>query len=464
MIPYSDEFSTLLERTIRPRAQAIVRLKLNGEYSDIITGKQILSVECEDEVDPLSRMLPVESVVVRVLDFTDTFNPMLPENFEKYYNSSFEMSVSFGLYDDTDAVQPGPWLIYYVNEIPEYENRVVTFKGKRLLKTLTTKFTDFPHVTLNAKILAERILGQAGVSSENYALMTSLPSYYINVVSMLPIDTCENALLTLANMTCAQLRTKYTGVISLQDEWWNNWTTQLVMKKDMLEEPSMSVIPLLRNVRVDLRYRWVSDETNDVETIGTLQGYFPANTVIKEFIEFSRNPRSDVIDKTITGGTISSFSTSRLGATVEFVANSSDKEVTIDIQSLSYGIREGCRQIEVNLNGTEDEEIDNPLQAGQNADRLAAYHGQYLGENRCTYRIVYRGDPRIEVMDIIRVELPYYGVTECLVLSTKFNLSTSFNGELIVKRLDSFRGEIVSAVANCAIAGIAVAGITTIRT
>ena len=288
----------------------------------------------------------------------------------------------------------------------------------------------------------------------------------VDLGAMLPIASCTNTLLTIANQCGYQLRTNSSGQVQMSYELYSNLTPTLITSRDILETPSVETIPLVRDIIIDISN--VKNKTlvsSEMEEIGSLVGLYATGVTHHEFVEFTSCPYlpngawPPDISYGIVNGTITHAEIYRLGAYVDFTVTSSEKEVEITFKSRTVSQYNMCRVFHVNNDG-EDEQISNPLENGSwHISSLAQMHGEYLNDNRRTYTISYRGDPQIEVMDIIRVQLPYYGVIECLVLRTELTLSTSYTGILLVKPIEKLKGKIASAIAGQAVAGQAIAGV-----
>lgn len=456
MIPYPDQLAELSGRTIRTPAWAAVRFKINGEYNTI-NRKQIISIELNTEVDPLGRTLPTEEATVKIVDFNKTFSPLLPENFATYYSKPFEMSICLGFKDDEGKGVIGPWLNYVVVSMPNYDDNIATFTGSRLLKTLSMAYTHVP-IIASLGVVVDSIFAQAGVDGDHYTTVAAaIQKYDTAGINSLPDCTCEDALCTLMSSIGESPRTNYSGVVECSPSI--TLTSLLVTEKDMLSPVQISILPLVRNVYVSASTHWSSDSSG-ASQIGQLEGYYSTGQSYTEFIPFSGRLKNENPSVSITNGTLVSSTVYRFGVECTFTVTSETEPVVITVTGTTYGVKNVKYLVPINADGSDDEEISNPWMSMTPARKAASKHGEYLTKNRATYTIDYRGDLRIEPLDVIRVELPYYGAHECLVLSAKLTLDTSYHGELIVKRMDgSYSGFITTAIAGLAVAGQAIAGV-----
>lgn len=472
MNSYPAEFSRLMSLGVRPAGIASVWLRFAPQASTNINiemkPEQILSVTCVDEVDPLSRTLPTESVTVEIIDFDGTLDPDNPRASKLYYGRYYMIDIRLGLESDTspDTTIMGPELHYFSTRVPTYLNGILKFTGTRLFGVMLDSYTNMPVQVSDMLELTKSVFSQVGIASSEYSIPSGLTSRGVDLGAMLPIASCTNTLLTIANQCGYQLRTNSSGQVQMSYELYSNLTPTLITSRDILETPSVETIPLVRDIIIDISN--VKNKTlvsSEMEEIGSLVGLYATGVTHHEFVEFTSCPYlpngawPPDISYGIVNGTITHAEIYRLGAYVDFTVTSSEKEVEITFKSRTVSQYNMCRVFHVNNNG-EDEQISNPLENGSwHISSLAQMHGEYLNDNRRTYTISYRGDPQIEVMDIIRVQLPYYGVIECLVLRTELTLSTSYTGILLVKPIEKLKGKIASAIAGQAVAGQAIAGV-----
>ena len=120
------------------------------------------------------------------------------------------------------------------------------------------------------------------------------------------------------------------------------------------------------------------------------------------------------------------------------------------------------------MNGTEIEEIENPLlnwyNCGNNLNiqlaqsspfgrSVPSIRKTYLEKTRDMYEFSYRGDPSIEHLDVITVELPDCGFVPCIVVESVFKFENGFSGRLKVRKINNPQD---SQISHCAVSDLAI--------
>lgn len=176
----------------------------------------------------------------------------------------------------------------------------------------------------------------------------------------------------------------------------------------------------LRNVTV-AEYSYTSSDSSTVKL------YEATTDETSIHVEFQM--ASD-IQITVTGGSVVSSSVYAQAADIELTAGT--KTVLIEGVTLNEG--SVIRTYTFGLSGEDDAEENKLITNKTMADAHAAHVGAYLAL-RNTYDADYRGNPELEVGDLISVQTPYDNVVYGIVLIDETSFNGALSGKIKVKGL-----------------------------
>lgn len=460
---YSAWFHSALARQLRPRGHCrIIITHGNSQY--VVPERNIKSVSMKTTGDPLSRRLPTETLEFNLLDYDNLFNPDNPSGYAGWFNAVCSCSVEFGLEKDNGTVEYGQTYTYYIQKPPSWKKHLATFKGTKLLGMLTMPFRSFTGILVvgaanSLEGLYKKVLGDAGIS-HTYDGGSILAGFTINTSQSLPEMTVADALLQIAVASGGVVQSDeqqapYVGIQFYDFDVVRN--PSVIWQKDMLEFPVSETIPLIANEKIR-RYDYGNDSNNDRETVLDYSETFADTSEKTMYFVFSKPILPGSTQRTVTGATITAIGFSRTGVDISFVPDSTSAPVTIKIEAKPLSPSVSDSAVLVNQSGTEDESVDCRLINSATFERIVAFRGDYLTDTRKSYKINYRGDPSIDVYDVMRIELPFVGVVPCIVLETDFSFDGSFHGRLLVRVNDSAEYDNMSSICGIATAGDAVCG------
>lgn len=165
-----------------------------------------------------------------------------------------------------------------------------------------------------------------------------------------------------------------------------------------------------------------------VDNAATTTLYEGTTTDTRLHVEFSGLAQN--VQITVTGGTL--VSSSIYGRAADLVLSSGTKTVTITGITLT----EGSVVVSYPVNATgETDVVENALVTTETmANTLAAHIAAYL-QMRVTYDASYRGNPEMEVGDIIGLQTQYTDEIDALILTDEITFTGSLSGKLKVKGL-----------------------------
>ena len=464
MISYPNAFHAELDKQIRRRGYCQIVIYLSENETIQIDDYTIKSAEFVLRSDPMCRELPTEECVISLLDFEKIWHPDNPNGRYADAGSGSKVNIKFGIDTESGSVSWGPWMTFFLTANPEWRDNVATFTGTRQLGRLTNEFYKMgSNETLRsvAVCAAEDGLEKVGYSQSEmeYDISADLDDVQVIENTTLEGYTVANALMSVAFAGKKNIRTKFggtNGIIEIKDCIVENpqRTNILIPLRDMFLAPVSERIPLIRNEIVTY-YKEPKDEPETAlvlqysgnEITGSDPVFLPTEQpIIPTFFSITH--------ATNTSGFVVADGKYRNGIEMHDVEiRDPTLPITFDGTGKVMVRTPATMTVTINADGTEDEKIDNPLLTESTVHSVAAYRGNYLSNTRSKFQIDYRGNPAIEPFDLVRVELPYVGFAECIVLENRFRYSGGFSGSLVVRKLNTVTA---SQTISSAVSGVAV--------
>lgn len=466
MKTFSPAFRAEMDKRIRNKGVCSIAIPSPTQEKILYyTGTTILSVTTVDEVDPMSRSLPTETLTFRVFDYDGKLNPDNPNSYFAWFDVRREVYVTFGIKDDSGSEHTLDPEEYFITEQPSWQNYIATFKVVKLLGLLD-KTTFYGSNSRNLYALAQADMEDAGLEiNTEYGdgvIEPSLKNMTIWEWNQPEVTSHADTLLQIAAAGKCSIRSApYSPELGrrvyLKNEYLSHDTLAQngflgVYYKDMYSHPSSENTPLIRQEIAVLTGAYYDfTETDEPEILATYTDTFQTTDIQTVVLEHGPAMSKTVVatNANIRNNVNASYANCTV---VEFQPIDVQKTVTITVKGYAFGTFTHNYKYLIEASGEEDETFENPMVTPQTARDVALYRGEYL-RNRSTYTVDYRGDPSIEVLDIIYVQLPYLGARKCLVLRTELTYNGAYHGKLIVKRLDSLQNN------NPAISGIAISGV-----
>jgi len=416
----SDDYILHIGDIIRNESHVRIII-VDGEDTYTFEGDQILSVSQTDNVDPLSRKLPVETVKFEISDLDGLYNPYSPSGVWEMLDLDSEVTIETG-YTVNGVIE---WLepdIYLLDGKPTSENGVASFTASRRLAHLTETYYKgriefLPYITFDYE--ARRILTDAGLTSDEYELDEVLDSKVS--LAAPPIATHAECLQLIAHACGCTLYTKPDGKIAIKafaiPTVSNGFslTRQSIKRKN---ETTSKTPPLKAVSTKRYRYNYILTSETIAEFVITTSGDYHVE------YDLTYNPSISTDTGTLSNvemyGRAADFTLTTAGTAVVTI---SGNKVYINNETLTEN---------VSIIGETDAE-DNEMIAGDFAF-LRTLYADYLSR-RLTHTISYRGNPELQCGDCIYYETAFGGLALALVLSTHIDYSGGITGELILKNL-----------------------------
>ena len=407
----------------RPRLENVL-YGLQKEF----TNKDIISTRQSHDVDPLSRRLPQETIQFVILDYEHNYDPDNPSGIYQYVDKNSPVSIQFGYELPSGTVE---WLKpdkYVLNSKPKASKNQATFSGTGLIGSLSGTFYKSKLGSKNFYDMAEEVLLDADLTptesgTNPWAIDESLKEMF--TTAALPIDTHMNCLQLIANACRCYLFTDDDNIIHIEPFALDNVDsvkTDFMLDFTSIAENSQSLskIDQLKAVSV-AKYAYTVD--GDSRTL-----YEGTTTETQLHVEFSGLAQD--VQISVSGGTL--VSSSIYARAADLVLSSGTKTVVITGKSLSEN--SVVVSYPVNLDGEIDKE-ENPLITSDEMCLALATHTMRYLQMRNTYEASYRGNPELEVGDIIGLQTLYTDEMDALILVDEITFNGSLSGKVKVKGL-----------------------------
>lgn len=394
----------------------------------VFTNENIISTRQSHDVDPLSRRLPQETMQFVILDYEHNYDPDNPSGIYQYVDKNSPVSIQFGYELPNGKVE---WLKpdkYVLNSKPKASKNQATFSGTGLIGSLSGTFYKSKLGSKNFYDMAEEVLLDADLTPTErgttpWVIDESLKQMF--TTAALPIDTHMNCLQLIAHACRCRLFTDDDNIIHIKPFVLDNVDsvkTDFMLDFTSIAENSQSLskIDQLKAVSVAKYAYMVDGETNTL--------YEETTTETQLHVEFSGLAQD--VQISVSGGTL--VSSSIYARAADLVLSSGTKTVVITGKSLSEN--SVVVSYPVNPDGEIDKE-ENPLITNDEMCSALANHVIKYLQMRNTYDTSYRGNPELEVGDIIGLQTLYTSEMDALILVDEITFNGSLSGKMKVKGL-----------------------------
>lgn len=487
MIDVSIDFRRELLRQFRKPGHCKIKFVFYDGTVREIPQTDVKSISFHNIGDPLSRRLPTEDCTFSIFDYSNDFNPMLSgETYEKCKKGVY-VYIRIGIGDFgseywTNAVS------LFIRDVPKYADHIATFSATRTIGMLHRPFRGILDTARAlsdvlydgiSELFSEYENDRPIIRDENGVPIggstNPIPDVSRRIINC-PVSnnvvvqdtTLADVFLMAAFATGTSLRTKYgNGVIEVLEHYRNRGSDNvdeniaIIRSSDMLSDPKLEISPEIREVKVKYHYDTIGlPDTVEAFSIDGSSGFLPDPTSeAPMIIKFKQPIQRNSLVLNFENVDASSFSYRVYGSEIAiFRIVRQDATRPYRVTGQGYAIASEEREWIYSENkGTEFEEITNPFINERTTSYVARSRHDYLASTRELYEFEYRGDPTIEHLDIIQVELPFVGFVPCIVLESTFELSSGFSGKLKVRRLKGIIGQNrTCAVSDFAISDFAV--------
>lgn len=389
------------------------------------TNTDIVSTKQSHDVDPLSRRLPKEKMTFTIWDLEHRYDPDNPQGIYAYIDENAPVSIQFGYELPDGSIE---WLKpdrYVLNGKPSAANSQATFTGTGLVGSLSGKFYKSKLGRKNLYDMAEEVLLDADLTlteeeQHPWVIDESLKTMFTTAV--LPIDTHMNCLQLIAHAARCRLFTDDDNIIHIKPFNIGTQREDFILDFSTIAERGQSITKTDRLKAVTVaKYGYTA--STDTQTI------FEGTTAETHYhVEFSA-PAQD-INISVSGGSL--ISSQVYASAADLVLSSGTKTVTIIGKTLTES--SAVVSYPVAQEGETDPE-ENPLITNDDMATALANHVEMYLQMRNTYDADYRGNPEMEVGDIIGLQTAYTPEMDALILVDEITFNGSLSGKMKVKGL-----------------------------
>lgn len=433
----SAEYIASMASPFRGRSE--IKIVVDGVEFDTA---EIASVTQTDDVDPLSRKLPTETLEFSILDVEGRYNPASPSSEWENIDANAEVSISFG-YHVGGGVE---WLdedVYRLTGRPSYDNGIATFRAARTLYHMQEMMNDYDVGTPWDPTESHYLTYQqwASTIAEMFGENIVIDEYLRRTsAAFLPITYAKNALQLLAHACGCALYTESDGTIytkRLNFERIGAFRDYSIAISQRDVKRGTERIKKSDGINVSLAniysYSTVASEQQQI-----YKGSFETDGVIQQYyIEYAL---SADISITVNGGAPQSADIRANSATIRH----GGYEGTLEI--IAYGkpveTRIGVHESRSGEGAGTDTQDNSMVTDNYTAAELADQTAHYLNK-RTTFNISTRGNPEIRPMDIVLYTSSFGKKERCLVLKNTTHFNGTLSGEMVLKRLCEISGDAI---------------------
>lgn len=412
-------------------------MRIRWQYNGTIYGWQdadIVTATITQEVDPLARKLPTESLTFGVIDRDGEFDPSNPQGKWEQMDEGVQLLVEFG-FDKADGTTE--WLssdTYYLDGHPTYTRNIATFWASSILAKLK-KSTYYKSYMVDATLanLAGAVLLDAGLSSSSYEIDADLSG--IQCGAAFPLKSHAEILQMIAHAAgCAlysrgnKIRIKGIDIDNL------TYHPDPISLRDIAQGTHQADKTAPLQKVVVKRYAYTADaSSSEIAKVDvTLSGQ---QTVHIEYAAATG------ITASISGGTIVS-AVCYVNAADVTVTGSGAATITLTGKKIKSNTTEVEFAGDSDANHAVDIE-NNPLVTSSGSD-LGNRAVDYF-ENRVSDVLTYRGDPSIEALDGIYLTDDAGEIYPAVVVKHVLRFNGALTGQITARRVQSIpaRGQLI---------------------
>lgn len=428
-------YKTAMSGQARP--QGYIRIQVYGSSTYTFYKSNIVSAKKEHKSDVLSRTRPVENFTFAIKDPTGVFNPENRTGQWLALSSKTKVEVTWGL-----VINGSNYLIssykdtYYLDGRPTYKDRIATFRCSSMLSHLDVKATvsglagegvAMAHTT---KQIAEALCDGTGAVTAG-KLATNFDTAFTNL-SFIPYglkdetlrDQIQQVAHAIGGMYYTIGTTVYFKVINpiTATSAWTMSRRDVILGGEVCE------------VKTDVQRVSVKEYSYGYESpsVTIFDGTFA--------VQAGQTVRIDYGSRIAYPGTMAVVMvglnygdvvyTKKEGLhSVELTITSGSGEITVSVESLTPKTDSRVVSIDYSNSDGITETVDNPLiYTDSQANVLSSQTYNWAKQN--VYTIQTRGNPEVEVGDVITYKDQSSRSVKCLVTGIEVSYDGAYSGKL----------------------------------
>lgn len=418
----SLNYDVKMDDRCRPCSHLRISL-VSGQTTYTFTDEDILSAQKSSDIDPLSRRAPKEDFSFSIFDYSGEYNPSNPSGKWSSMDENAEITVEFGLEITPGSIEWLPSDIYLLDAKPTVSGGIATFKASSRLCHLTKTYYKGVYGSSNLYDLAVSVLTDAGFSSQDYQIDSTLLAMVTN--APIPVDTHLNCLQLIAHAAKCALCTKGDKIVMIPFSS-SVVPSDFIVGLDSIElnGDTISKIETLYKVSANL-YVYTPEAEDSVLS----EVVIDANGETQCHIEYPLSTNQTI---SASGG-VSITDIHTYASAADFVINGTGAfNITVVGKKINTSVSTMESLVSLNTNGSTDTE-KNSLVTSASMQYALIYHAANYLQYRLTHNVKYRGNPELEPLDVIYFATVYGSYITGLILTHTINYNGAISGTITLK-------------------------------
>ncbi|MCQ2543621.1 MAG: hypothetical protein MJ126_05620 [Lachnospiraceae bacterium] len=399
------------------------QLCLGREFT--FNNNNITRAEWKEEVDPISRRLPIQTLKFSAIDYEGEFDAIKPHSLYDFVDTGYDVFLEYG-YDVND--QSTEWFApqrYVLESKPNFSNGIVSFSCVKYDNRYSSNTYEEFSGSNNLWAKTLEICNKAGITNEEigYLEYAHMQKFNVSVPfknSTKVIDNLQN----IAHATGCAMKFDQFGRVTMcsQSEWYKPCDFQLDRSTVVKDSEVLTINPELRNLYINVYGITSEDSLKRRVSLSVVNG---DDSVVDFGLPMAHH------DRTYSG--LTTAMRNGIGCYNELYHSTYTGNAYIE--GYTYNIENSKRLFKVSNNG-EDENIDNYLISDPNNIRFLAdsVYIPYL-KSRKVIRLSYRGNPELECGDTFIYTDKYGYKHNVILLSNTISFNGAIRGTMIIKEI-----------------------------
>ena len=381
----------------------------------------ILSINHNMSIDPISSSLPYEKLNLKVNNLDKDYNPDNPQGIWMYFTNGQQLSIRYGVEVDGEVewVDAGK---LYLSDAPTVDANSANFEAVDTISTLTNEYNKSVWREEGTTLydLALDVLNDAGVT--RYVLPESLKS--IMTFAPLPCVPHRECLQMIANASKCILRTDLTGAVVIEEQILDETPVDYYIDfAKVFEKPLVKKTEKLKSVDVKVHSLHKASELSELcKQTGVSIGGVKEIQVLYDM--------ATEIEATVVGGELVSAT---YYANTAFLRISA--ESAVDIVVNGYRITDNTSVFSTVVSDSGEVcPLDNPLITDTDRARsVGEWVAAYL-ESRNSYDMNFRQDFTLDINDVVYIKSDFEDNIPARITKLQLNLPGQ-KGAVSVRRV-----------------------------
>lgn len=417
------EYKTGMVEPFRRRSHLEIRW-LNGGTTESWLDSDIVTATVTDEVDPLARKLPQQSITFGIIDRAGDYDPSNPTGKWARMDEGLDIAVRFG-FDVNGVTEWLSWEGYTLDGKPTYSRRIATFRASSRISQMnkTTFYKTYANIQYSLAALAETVMQDAGLTSSQWSINAALGTMYTG--APIPIGTHAQTLQRIANAAGCALYERNAKVciqpVDIDDLTYH--TFPVTQRDIVLDSFQSDKSQPLQKVQVQ-QYAYQAD-ANASELAKVTVTVSGSENIHIEF------PEARDVAVSVSSGTVSNRYIYTCATDFVLTATGS-VTITVTGKKFNHSVRTVEYVQTVDPTAAVDI-VNNPILTSKGTE-IGNAEMDYFS-HRVADTFSYRGDPAVEALDGIYVQTSAGEVYPAIVVKHAIKYNGALAGSITARRV-----------------------------